>query len=137
MAAVTPVLFIVFWVLQSFYLRTSRQLRVLEIEAKAPLYQHTLQCAEGLATIRAFGWTAALQRESARHVSAAQEPMYMLYSVQVWLKMVLDLIIAGVCVLFAGLVVKLRSSSEAGMIGLGFINIVRVRPTISLPRHAS
>ncbi|PYI08532.1 P-loop containing nucleoside triphosphate hydrolase protein [Aspergillus sclerotiicarbonarius CBS 121057] len=129
MAAVTPVLFIVFWVLQAFYLRTSRQLRVLEIEAKAPLYQHTLQCAEGLATIRAFGWTAAQQTESTRYVRAAQEPMYMLYSVQVWLKMVLDLIIAGVCVLFAGLVVKLRSSSEAGMIGLGFINIITMSTT--------
>ncbi|PWY89417.1 P-loop containing nucleoside triphosphate hydrolase protein [Aspergillus sclerotioniger CBS 115572] len=129
MAAVTPALFIVFWVLQSFYLRTSRQLRVLEIEAKAPLYQHTLQCAEGLATIRAFGWTAAQQTESTRYVNSAQEPMYMLYSVQVWLKMVLDLIIAGVCVLFAGLVVKLRSSSEAGMIGLGFISIITMSTT--------
>ncbi|RAK97248.1 P-loop containing nucleoside triphosphate hydrolase protein [Aspergillus ibericus CBS 121593] len=129
MAAVTPALFIVFWILQVFYLRTSRQLRVLEIEAKAPLSQHTLQCAEGLATIRAFGWTAALQKESTQYVSAAQEPMYMLYSVQVWLKMVLDLIIAGMGVLFAGLVVKLRSSSEAGMIGLGFINIITMSTT--------
>ena len=42
----------VYW-LQHTYLSTSRRLRVLEIEAKAPLFSHFLETLSGLATIRA------------------------------------------------------------------------------------
>ncbi len=37
-----PLLFIVVYCLQHVYLRTSRQLRFLDLEAKSPLYSHFL-----------------------------------------------------------------------------------------------
>src|SRR5690606_17121446 len=36
-SASIPVLILVLWVIQKFYLRTSKQLRLMDIEAKAPL----------------------------------------------------------------------------------------------------
>ncbi|KAH1516225.1 hypothetical protein KXX18_007884, partial [Aspergillus fumigatus] len=54
-AALTATFFILaLWVLQRFYLHTSRQVRLRDIEAKAPLYSHLLETIDGLATIRAF-----------------------------------------------------------------------------------
>lgn len=44
------------YLLQSFYLQTSRQDRLLEIEAKAPLYAHFGESVAGASTIRVFGW---------------------------------------------------------------------------------
>ncbi len=43
-------------VLQKYYLRTSRQMRLLDLEAKSPLYSHFIESLSGLVTIRAFGW---------------------------------------------------------------------------------
>jgi ATP-binding cassette subfamily C (CFTR/MRP) protein 1 len=43
-------------VLQKYYLRTSRQMRLLDLEAKSPLYSHFLESLTGLVEIRAFGW---------------------------------------------------------------------------------
>ena len=43
-------------VLQKYYLRTSRQMRLLDLEAKSPLYSHFIESLAGLVEIRAFGW---------------------------------------------------------------------------------
>ena len=44
-------------VLQKYYLKTSRQMRLLDLEAKSPLYSHFLESLTGLVEIRAFGWS--------------------------------------------------------------------------------
>ncbi|KAM4056985.1 ABC transporter [Hirsutella rhossiliensis] len=56
LAATLPLAILLLYLLQRFYLCTSRQLRVLDLQAKAPLYTQLLEMIEGLATIRAFGW---------------------------------------------------------------------------------
>nr|XP_001400139.2 hypothetical protein ANI_1_2934024 [Aspergillus niger CBS 513.88] len=58
-AITVPFVITVFYALQNFYLRTSRQLRLMELEAQSPLYTHFLETASGTDTIRAFGWQAA------------------------------------------------------------------------------
>lgn len=49
-----PALLAALYILQKFYLQTSRQLRLLELEAKSPLYSHFSETLLGLATVRAF-----------------------------------------------------------------------------------
>ncbi len=44
-------------VLQKYYLRTSLQMRLLDLEAKSPLYSLALESLTGLVEIRAFGWS--------------------------------------------------------------------------------
>lgn len=44
-------------VIQKFYLRTSRQVRLLDLEAKSPLYTHFIESLSRLGTIRVFGWS--------------------------------------------------------------------------------
>ena len=56
LAIFLPFLVLVFYAIGHFYLRTSRQMRLLDIEHKAPLYTQLIKTVDGLATIRAFQW---------------------------------------------------------------------------------
>jgi ABC transporter transmembrane region len=125
-AALLPVLFAVLWVVQKVYLGSSRQLRVLEIEARGPLYDHFLQCLSGLSTIQAFGWGSALRKDNLEHLESSQQAMYSLYTIQIWLRLVLDLCIACICVIMSGIITVTRHSSSVGYVGLAFVNIVSV-----------
>jgi len=55
LVTMAPFVVALLYLLQSFYLQTSRQVRLLEIEAKAPLYTHFIESVAGSPTIRAFG----------------------------------------------------------------------------------
>jgi ABC-type multidrug transport system fused ATPase/permease subunit len=56
LVAFVPFLGVVVYAIQKFYLRTSRQIRVLDLELQSPLVAQFSETIEGLATIRAFGW---------------------------------------------------------------------------------
>ncbi|EQB45580.1 ABC transporter [Colletotrichum gloeosporioides Cg-14] len=51
LGATLPFLCAILYLLQRFYLQTSRQVRLLGIEAKAPLYTHFSESVAGIATI--------------------------------------------------------------------------------------
>ncbi|KAH8681655.1 putative ATP-binding cassette transporter [Xylariales sp. PMI_506] len=124
MAATIPFLVGAIWGLQHVYLRTSRQLRLLDLEAKSPLYSHFLETVHGLTTIRAFAWQNGSAAENHRLLDRSQRPYYLLYCVQRWLNLVLDLIVAAEAVLVVGLALGLRSGTSAGLLGISLTTIV-------------
>lgn len=111
-------------VLQKYYLRTSRQLRLLDLEAKSPLYSHFIESLSGLVTIRAFGWADNFKELNLKLLDVSQKPYYLLFCVQRWLALVLDLIVAGLAVILMILVVKLRTDISGGFVGLALLNVV-------------
>ncbi|KAK8047506.1 P-loop containing nucleoside triphosphate hydrolase protein [Apiospora saccharicola] len=119
-----PVLFGVLWVLQKFYLRTSRQLRFLDLDAKSPIYGQFLETLGGLATIRAFGWQEDLIARADERLDASQKPFYLLYSIQRWLNLVLDLIVAVVAIVLVAIAVSLRNTTSVGFTGVALFNIM-------------
>lgn len=106
----------VYW-LQRTYLPTSRQLRVLEIEAKAPLFSQLLEALGGLATIRAMRWQPAYTRKNQAAVKASQKPFFLLFAAQNWLNLVLDLITAGlaVSIIAVGVATRSKANSTLGL----------------------
>lgn len=66
-AATLPPVALAVWILQKYYLRTSRQVRLLDLEAKSPLYSHFIESLSGLVTIRAFGWQANFEVRTIHH----------------------------------------------------------------------
>lgn len=82
-AIALPFALVSVYLIQRYYLRTSRQLRLLDIEAKAPLYSQFIETLGGLATIRAFGWQHALQRRNHELLDTSQKPFYLLACIQV------------------------------------------------------
>jgi ATP-binding cassette subfamily C (CFTR/MRP) protein 1 len=79
-AATLPILAPVFWIIQNIYLRTGKQLRIMDLEAKAPLCTHFLETVTGVATIKIFGWTKAYRERNERLLENSQTPYYLLES---------------------------------------------------------
>lgn len=109
---------------QDVYLRTSRQMRFLDLEAKSPLYTHFLETLEGLTTIRAFGWQEAFKTTSSKYLDSSQQPYYLMYCIQRWLTLVLQLLIGGMAVVVVGLAVGIRSTTNAGNLGIALTTIL-------------
>lgn len=119
-----PALIVVFLSVQVCYLRTAKQLRLLDLSEKGPLYTQFLDTLGGLAVIRAFGWEKHLQAENFHLVDRSQRPYYLLLMLQLWLTVVLDLITMGLAVLVAGLAVGLRGSVSAGGTAVSLTQII-------------
>lgn len=67
----------------------------MDLEAKAPLCTHFLETLAGITTVRAFGWSERYARKNNELLSESQAPFYLLSTIQNWLKLVLDLMVAG------------------------------------------
>ncbi|PYH98071.1 P-loop containing nucleoside triphosphate hydrolase protein [Aspergillus ellipticus CBS 707.79] len=130
LAAITPVCLVVFYFLQKFYLRTSRQLRFMELEAKSPLYSNFMETVNGLVTIRAFGWQNTFLDNIYGLTDASQRPYYLLFVIQRWLTLVLDMVVAGMATLIVGIAVGVPGSIGAGSAGLGLLNIISLSESL-------
>ncbi|KAL2858516.1 hypothetical protein BJY01DRAFT_530 [Aspergillus pseudoustus] len=119
-----PFLMLIFYVVQRFYLRTSRQMRILDIEHKAPVYSHFVETLTGLSTIRAFGWEAQATAAMHRVLNDSQRPYYLLFVLQAWLVVVLNLITAVLAVIIISVTTSLRESIGPGYIGVALTNVL-------------
>ncbi|PWY94818.1 multidrug resistance-associated protein [Aspergillus sclerotioniger CBS 115572] len=131
MAITVPFLIIAVLVLQHFYLRTSRQMRLLDLESKSPLYSHFLDTVKGLATIQAFGWEDDFRTKNLRLLDNSQRPHYLLYCIQRWLTLALDLIAAAEAVILVSLAVFLRHSTNVGLLGVSLNNVLTFNSSLS------
>ncbi|KAK4224363.1 hypothetical protein QBC38DRAFT_18446 [Podospora fimiseda] len=127
-----PVVLIALYFIQKFYLRTSRQLRLMDIEAKAPLYSLFEESLRGLATIRAFSWQDKLGERNHALLDRSQRPFYLMFAVQRWLTLVLDLLVAAVALMLIVLVVELRGTVAAGGVGLALLNVIQFSQNVKL-----
>jgi ABC-type multidrug transport system fused ATPase/permease subunit len=106
-----PILGAVLYLVQKFYLRTSRQLRLLDLEAKSPLYTHFLDTLKGIATLRAFGCIPEDISKNASLVDSSQRAAYLLLMIQEWLNLVLNLVVMVIAAVLTTLAVRLHSNS--------------------------
>ncbi|KAL4962566.1 ABC transporter [Aspergillus stella-maris] len=124
LALAVPLVGAIIYIAQRLYLRTSRQLRLLDIEAKAPLYSHFLDLISGASTIRAFQWHFLFRETCLSLLDTSQRPVYMLYCVQQALGFILDLLVAVLAVTLVGIVVFLREKFDAGDVGVLLVMVM-------------
>ncbi|KAL6817639.1 P-loop containing nucleoside triphosphate hydrolase protein [Trichoderma camerunense] len=106
-----PFLIALLYMVQRFYLRTSRQLRLLDLEAKSPLYTHFLDTVRGIATLRAFGFIPNDVYKNFRLLTSSQRPSYLLLMIQEWLNLVLNVVVMLLAIALTTLAVRLHSNS--------------------------
>jgi ATP-binding cassette subfamily C (CFTR/MRP) protein 1 len=123
-ACICPVLIIAVYFLQKFYLRTSRQMRFLDLEYRSPLYSHAAETFEGLSTIRAFGWQEAFIKTNLEHLDVSQKPSYLLYCIQRWLGLVLQLLVTAMAVAVVALATNLTRTTSGGRLGASLSQVV-------------
>ncbi|KAK3381207.1 putative ABC multidrug transporter [Podospora didyma] len=122
MAISYPFLSALLYIVQKFYLRTSRQLRFLDLEAKSPLYTHFLDTVKGIATLRAFGFIPDDVQKNARLINSSQRPAYLLWMIQQWLNLILDLVVVVIAAVLTTLSVRLHSNS--GFTGASLVTLM-------------
>lgn len=122
--ATIPFLVLVLISIQRFYLQTSRQLRAMRQEQQAPLYTHFQETIAGLVSIRALGWIEPFCARNSELLDNSQRPIYLLKTIQVWLALVLNLLVAGFGTLLIGTIVSLRDTVHPALVGLGLLNIM-------------
>ncbi|KAL8369750.1 hypothetical protein RB595_000201 [Gaeumannomyces hyphopodioides] len=130
LAAALPVIALAFWAVQHFYLRTSRQMRLLDIEHKAPLHTSLLETLDGLEPIRALGWQDRVARRNARLIDASQRPAYLLLCLQCWLTFVVDVLVAGFAVVLVVVATTLREQIGPAYVGVGLANVLALGGTV-------
>ncbi|KAE9980556.1 hypothetical protein EG327_006523 [Venturia inaequalis] len=131
LSAAIPLTLFAVWLLSRFYLLTSQQLRLLDIELKAPIYTSLAETKEGLATIRAFGWQSSYKTTFQARIDESKRATYLLFMIQRWLNFVLDLIIAGLATILMTLATQLRSSTNAAMLGVGLSSLIGFSMNVS------
>ena len=112
------------YLLQSFYLQTSQQVRLLEIEAKAPLYTHFIESVASAPTIRAFGWQSQYQERNYKFIDQLQRPAYLQYCIQSWLGFVLDMLITVIAAVLVAIVVTWKDKLSAGSVGISLVMVM-------------
>ncbi|KAI0839686.1 ABC multidrug transporter [Hypoxylon sp. FL0890] len=124
-----PFLVGILYVIQKFYLRTSRQLRLLDLEAKSPLYTHFLDTSKGIVTLRASGFTSEDRAKNIHLLDTSQRPAYLRTMIQQWLGLVLNCVVAILAVTLTTLAVRLHSNS--GFTGASLVTLMGFGETLS------
>ncbi|KAK1985875.1 ABC transporter [Colletotrichum cereale] len=124
LALAMPVLAAALWAIQHVYLRTSRQVRLLDLEAKAPVFSHFVASMAGLVTIRALGWAGRVGAENLARLDCSQRAFYAMASLQKWLLLVLELTVAALAVLLVGTAVALRDAVDPGLLGVALVSVM-------------
>ncbi|SCV45071.1 fumonisin cluster-ABC transporter [Fusarium fujikuroi] len=125
MAAAYPICFCFLFFVTKFYLRTSRQLRLLDLEAKSPLYKQFLESDNGIATIRAADWTKEYLVQNELLLNVSQRPAYLLAMVQRWLLFILNTFVLLLALLTVVLVTQLKVHGT-GFAGAGLISLMQI-----------
>ncbi|KAI8160337.1 ABC transporter atnG [Colletotrichum sp. SAR 10_70] len=130
-AAIIPFFVLPLYFLQKFYLKTSRQMRHLDLESKSPLYTHFTETLNGVVTIRAFGWQQEFVKEQLRLLDISQRPYYLLFCIQRWLAIMLDLFVAVIATVLVAFAVKLTNTTSGGAIGLSMVSLMGLNSSLS------
>ncbi|CAK8684757.1 unnamed protein product [Clavelina lepadiformis] len=116
-AVIVPVL-ILYWFVQRFYVRTSRQLKRLESISRSPIYSHFSETLSGATTIRAYGLQTAFIKQNEIKVDTNQTAYYPNFVSNRWLSVRLQ-IVGNLIVLFAAIfAVVEKGTINAGIVGL-------------------
>ncbi|ORY60115.1 putative multidrug resistance-associated protein [Pseudomassariella vexata] len=111
--------------LQRFYLRTSRQVRLIDIEAKAPLYNHFLELISGAPTIRAYGRIGFFCKKHSDALDASQGPFYIVLCIQQWLSMMLDLMVGFLTVVVVTIAIMSPGTMTPGELGAALVLLLQ------------
>ena len=122
--ATIPVLAVVLFLVQRYYLRTSRQVRLLDIEAKAPIYKLFIETINGVSTIRSYHWQSTFQARHRELLNESQRPFYVLLNIEQWLVLVLNLTVGALAVVIIALATSFTGNISAGAVDVALVLIL-------------
>ncbi|XP_076819731.1 multidrug resistance-associated protein 1-like isoform X1 [Clavelina lepadiformis] len=116
-AVILPIL-ILYWFVQRFYVKTSRQLQRLESISRSPIYSHFSETLTGVSTIRAYRLQQSFIQQNEAKVDANQKAHYPNIVSNRWLSLRLQ-VVGSLIVLFATIFAVIeRGTISSGLVGL-------------------
>ncbi|KAI1485090.1 P-loop containing nucleoside triphosphate hydrolase protein [Biscogniauxia mediterranea] len=119
-ALIIPLSAVYYWV-QRYYLRTSRELKRLDSVSRSPIYAHFQESLGGISTIRAYRQQARFELENEWRVDSNLRAYFPSISANRWLAIRLEFLGAIIILAAAGfsiISVTNHSGLSAGMVGL-------------------
>ncbi|XP_026315306.1 multidrug resistance-associated protein 1 isoform X2 [Hyposmocoma kahamanoa] len=122
---------VIYYIIQRFYVATSRQLKRLESVSRSPIYSHFGESITGAMTIRAYGVTQRFVEESERGVDHNQSCYYPSCIANRWLAVRLEMI-GNFIIFFAALFAVLsREDISPGLVGLSVSYALQITQTLN------
>ncbi|KAI0802884.1 hypothetical protein GGR55DRAFT_401608 [Xylaria sp. FL0064] len=112
-----PLCFLVVYCIQKLYLRTSRQLRFLDLEARGAVFSSSLELPEAV-------------QQSINCLNHSLRPDFYLLSLQRWLDVVLDLLAAAIATVVVSAAVSLRDQTTGGQVGVALNILILANTTL-------
>ncbi|XP_039693710.1 ATP-binding cassette sub-family C member 4 isoform X5 [Pteropus medius] len=109
---------IIFFVLRSFFLETSRDVKRLESTTRSPVFSHLSSSLQGLWTIRAYKTEERFQELFDAHQDLHSEAWFLFLTTSRWFAMRLDAICAIFVIITAFGSLILAKTLDAGQVGL-------------------
>ncbi|KAM3442495.1 hypothetical protein MY4824_001089 [Beauveria thailandica] len=131
MTLLIPLILLALFFIQRYYLRTSRQLRHLQLEAQAPLVTAVRETSDGLIYIRGFGWEYQALTRALFLLDRSQKPLYLLYAAQQVLGLSTDLVAAVMAIFLTVLSLYIKHGRSANSAGVSFLSIVVIGSTLN------
>jgi ATP-binding cassette subfamily C (CFTR/MRP) protein 1 len=91
-----------------------------------------IESIEGITTLRAFGWQSRCITDNISLVDNSQKPFYLIYMLQKWLSLVIDLVITALAVLVVGIAVVIRNRVSVGFTGVSLSQIISLTSYMKL-----
>ncbi|CAD0199749.1 unnamed protein product [Chrysodeixis includens] len=130
MAVILPI-GVIYYVIQRFYVATSRQLKRLESVSRSPIYSHFGESITGASTIRAYGVADRFIAESERGVDHNQSCYYPSCIANRWLAVRLEMI-GNLIIFFSAMFAVLnRDTVSAGLVGLSVSYALQITQTLN------
>ncbi|KAE9392058.1 hypothetical protein BT96DRAFT_959412 [Gymnopus androsaceus JB14] len=122
------------YLVQKFYIATSRQLRRLDLASNSPVYTLMTETLEvnGLFTIRAAGAEDVLIDRNTRLLSPAQRTYHYSNVTRIWLNTIIAYLTAIINTFVMLIAVLGRHSTKASLLGVAMSQAVSLQETVSL-----
>ncbi|XP_059172943.1 multidrug resistance-associated protein 1-like [Physella acuta] len=121
---VVPIM-ILYYLIQSFYVPTSRQLKRIESVTRSPIYTHFSETISGGATIRAYNAAERFIKESKTRVDRNMSFYYIGLAANRWLGMNLELL-ANIIILGSAIFAVVTPGISGGDVGLSVSYAIQV-----------
>ncbi|CAM1502994.1 Fc.00g077700.m01.CDS01 [Cosmosporella sp. VM-42] len=132
-ALIIPLSLMYYWI-QRYYLRTSRELKRLDSVSRSPIYAHFQESLGGISTIRAYRQQQRFELENEWRVDANLRAYFPSISANRWLAVRLEFI-GGIVILsaagFAVLAVATGTTLSPGMVGLAMSYALQITTSLN------
>ncbi|KAM4599398.1 ATP-binding cassette sub-family C member 2-like [Fundulus diaphanus] len=123
---------VIYFLVQRFYIATSRQLRRLESVSRSPIYSHFGETVSGLSVIRAYNHQERFLKHNEVTIDENLKSIYLRIMSNRWLATRLQFL-GNLVVFFAALFAVIsRDSIDSGLVGLSISYALNVTLTLNL-----